>query len=119
VRDLVGHATGTATKMVTLVEGEMVYGGPSTPADWVCEDPVARLRELAERLGDALPGTDFDAPRPSPLGEAPLHQGPDRCIRWAARSTAPRRRTDSATRAVACSKRISIATVFGERPTFG
>jgi uncharacterized protein (TIGR03086 family) len=74
LRDLVGHATGTAAKMVTLIEGGEVWGGPSQPADWLCEDPLARLRELAAQLAGALPGTDFDAMRPSPLGDAPLHR---------------------------------------------
>jgi uncharacterized protein (TIGR03086 family) len=74
MRDLVSHATGTATKMVTLIEGGEVWAGPSAPADWVDENPVARLREQAARLRDVLPGTDFDALRPSPMGEAPLHR---------------------------------------------
>jgi uncharacterized protein (TIGR03086 family) len=74
LRDLVGHATGTAAKMVTLIEGGQVSAGPSRPADGICEDPAARLRELAARLRDVLPGADLNATRPSPLGEAPLHR---------------------------------------------
>lgn len=73
IRDLVGHATGSATKIVTLVEDGEVWGR-SEPADWVCEDPVARLGELAARLRDALPGADLGAPRTSPQGEVPLHR---------------------------------------------
>ncbi len=73
VRDLVGHATGSAAKIVTLVEGGEVWGR-SEPADWICEDPAARLREMAARLQDALPGADLDAPRPSPEGEVPLYR---------------------------------------------
>jgi uncharacterized protein (TIGR03086 family) len=74
LRDLVGHATGSAAKIVTLVEDGEVWGRPSQPADWVCEDPAARLRELAARLQDALPAADLDAMRASPEGEVPLHR---------------------------------------------
>ncbi|WP_031469384.1 TIGR03086 family metal-binding protein [Sciscionella sediminilitoris] len=74
VRELVGHATGSATKVVTLVEGGQLWNGPSEPADWICADPAARLRELADRLRDALPHAELDAPRPSPGGEVPLHR---------------------------------------------
>ncbi|ORV89298.1 hypothetical protein AWC11_13920 [Mycobacterium interjectum] len=74
VRDLVGHATGSAAKIVTLVEGGELWDRPSQPADWVCEDPAARLRELAARLTGALPGADMHAMRPSPQGEVPLHR---------------------------------------------
>lgn len=73
VRDLVGHATGSAAKIVTLVEGREIWGR-SEPVDWVSEDPAARLRELAARLRDALPGAHLDAPRTSPEGEVPLHR---------------------------------------------
>jgi uncharacterized protein (TIGR03086 family) len=73
VRDLVGHATGSAAKMVTLVENGELWG-PSEPADWVSAEPVARLHELAARLRDALPGADLDAPRVSPEGEVPLRR---------------------------------------------
>lgn len=60
LRDLVGHATGSA--------------GPSQPADWIADDPAARLTELTGRLRAALPGADFDAPRPSPGGEVLVGQ---------------------------------------------
>ena len=74
LRDLVGHATGSAAKIVTLVEDGKVWGSPSKPADWVCDNPAARLRELAARLQEALPGADLDAMRVSPEGEVPLHR---------------------------------------------
>ncbi|HEX7322167.1 MAG TPA: TIGR03086 family metal-binding protein [Mycobacterium sp.] len=74
VRDLVGHVTGSAAKIVTLVEGGEVWSGPSQPADWQNEDPVAPLRELAARLQDALPRADLGALRPSPEGEVPLRR---------------------------------------------
>ena len=74
LRDLVGHATGSAAKIVTLVEDGEVWAGPSQPADWVCEDPAARLRGLAARLQDALPGANLNAMRASPEGEVPLHR---------------------------------------------
>ncbi|MCV7260700.1 TIGR03086 family metal-binding protein [Mycobacterium shimoidei] len=74
IRDLVGHVTGSATKVVTLVEGGEISQQPSKPDDWKCEDPAARLRELAGRLRDVLPGADLDAMRPSPQGETPLHR---------------------------------------------
>lgn len=74
VRELVGHATGSAAKVATLVEGGEVWRGPSEPADWVCDDPAARLRELASRLRDALPAADLDSPRASPEGEVALRR---------------------------------------------
>jgi uncharacterized protein (TIGR03086 family) len=74
VRDLVGHVTGSAAKIVTLVEGGDVWKRPSQPANWKCEDPAARLRELAARLQDALPSADMNAMRPSPQGEVPLRR---------------------------------------------
>ena len=74
LRDLVGHATGSAAKVVTLLEDGEVWGGPSRPADWVCGDPAAGLRELAARLQDALPAADLNAMRASPEGEVPLHR---------------------------------------------
>ena len=74
LRDLVGHATGSAAKIVTLVEDGEIWVRPSQPADWVCDDPAARLRELAARLQGALPAADMDGMRVSPEGEAPLHR---------------------------------------------
>lgn len=74
MRELVGHATGSAAKIVALVEDGKVWEGPSQPADWICENPVARLHELAARLRDALPGADMHGMRPSPQGEVPLHR---------------------------------------------
>jgi uncharacterized protein (TIGR03086 family) len=74
VRDLVGHVTGSATKIATLLEDGELWNTPSEPADWVCEDPAAKLREIAERIRRALPGADLEAPRPSPAGEVPLRQ---------------------------------------------
>ena len=74
LRDLVGHATGSAAKIVTLAEDGEVWAGPSQPADWACDDPAARLRELAARLQDALAGADLDAPRTSPEGQVALRR---------------------------------------------
>jgi uncharacterized protein (TIGR03086 family) len=72
--DLVGHATGSAAKIVTLVEDGKVWDGPSRPADWVCDNPAERLRELGARLRGALPSADLDAMRKSPEGEVPLRR---------------------------------------------
>ncbi len=58
VRDVVGHATGSAAKIVTLIEDGEVWSR-SEPAHWVCEDPAAWLRDLAARLRDALPSADL------------------------------------------------------------
>jgi uncharacterized protein (TIGR03086 family) len=69
VQDLVDHTTGSAAKIVTLVEGGDAEQPPAEP-----DDRVTRLRELAARLHDALAGADLDAMRPSPEGEVPLHQ---------------------------------------------
>ncbi len=74
VRDLVAHATGSAAKVVALVEDQQIWSGPSRPSDWVCEDPAARLREFAARLRAALPAADLDAARTSPEGEVPLRR---------------------------------------------
>ncbi len=74
IRDLVGHVTGSAAKVVTLVEGGEVWQRPSEPDDWKCEDPAARLCDLADRLRDALPGAEMAAMRPSPQGEVPLQR---------------------------------------------
>lgn len=74
VRELVGHVTGSAAKVVTLMEDGQIWDRPSQPSDWVCDDPPARLRELATRLQDALPGADLDAMRASPQGQVPLRR---------------------------------------------
>jgi uncharacterized protein (TIGR03086 family) len=74
VRELIGHATGSAAKIVALVADQPLWAGPSKPQDWVCEDPAAKLRELATRLEEALPAADFDAMRTSPQGEVPLRR---------------------------------------------
>jgi uncharacterized protein (TIGR03086 family) len=74
IRDLVGHVTGSAAKIVALVEGGEIWQKPSEPDDWKSEDPAARLRELAGRLHDGLPSAQMDAMRPSPQGEIPLHR---------------------------------------------
>ncbi len=74
IRDLVAHTTGSAAKVVALVEGGEIWQKPSEPDDWKCEDPAARLRELAVRLHDALPSADLDGMRPSPQGEVPLRR---------------------------------------------
>ncbi|BBZ43430.1 TIGR03086 family metal-binding protein [Mycobacterium parmense] len=74
MRDLVGHVTGSAAKIVTLVEDGEVWLRPSEPAEWFCDDPAGRLRELAARLQDALPGADLDGMRVSPEGQVPLRR---------------------------------------------
>ena len=63
IRDLVAHTTGTAAKIVTLVEGGEVWEGPSEPDDWKSDDPAGQLRELAARLHGALVKADLDALR--------------------------------------------------------
>ena len=99
IRDLVGHVTGSAAKIVTLVEGGEIWQAPSQPDDWKGEDPAARLRELAARLQDALPGADMDA---GGVG-AGRHAAPARWVR--AGATFTRRRhaecsTDGLSRAL-------------------
>lgn len=74
LRDLVGHATGSAAKVIALIEGSEVSTAPSQPADWADPDPVPRLRALAARLREVLPGADLDALRTSPHGEVPLRR---------------------------------------------
>jgi uncharacterized protein (TIGR03086 family) len=59
----VAHSTGSAAKIVTLVEGGQVEQGPADPDDWRSENPAAQLRELAGRLHDALATADLDALR--------------------------------------------------------
>jgi uncharacterized protein (TIGR03086 family) len=73
IRELVGHATGSAAKIVALVEDGEVWGR-SEPADWMSDDPAARLREMAARLQAALPIADLDVTRASPQGEVPLRR---------------------------------------------
>jgi uncharacterized protein (TIGR03086 family) len=63
IRDLVAHSTGSAAKIVTLVEGGQVEQEPADPNDWRSENPAAQLRELAGRLHDALASADLAALR--------------------------------------------------------
>jgi uncharacterized protein (TIGR03086 family) len=63
IRDLVAHTTGTAAKIVALVEGGKAWEGPSEPDDWKSDDPAAQVRDLAARLHDALGKADLDALR--------------------------------------------------------
>jgi uncharacterized protein (TIGR03086 family) len=73
IPDLVAHVTGSAAKIVALVEG--VDGQePSQPDVGEYDDRAARLRELAGELQDALADADLDATRPSPQGDVPLQQ---------------------------------------------
>lgn len=72
--EVVGHATGSAAKIVALVEGGELWAGPSQPADWICEDPAGRLREFTARLDEALPGADWDALVTAPDGEVPVRR---------------------------------------------
>ena len=74
LRELVGHATGSAAKIAALLEGGEIWQGPSQPADWTTAEPTARLRELSECIRAALPDADFDALRPSPGGQVPLRR---------------------------------------------
>ena len=74
VRDLVAHATGSATKIVMLVEGGELWDGPSKPSDWTYDDPEAQLGTLGVRLRDALSTADLDTVRASPEGEVPVRR---------------------------------------------
>jgi uncharacterized protein (TIGR03086 family) len=65
IRDLVAHTTGTAAKIVTLVEGGEVSPAPSEPDDWKSDDPAGQLHQIAARLNDALATADLDALRPA------------------------------------------------------
>jgi uncharacterized protein (TIGR03086 family) len=73
IPDLVAHVTGSAAKIVALVEGEDGQE-PSQPDVGEYEDRTTRLRELADALQDALADADLDATRPSPHGDVPLQQ---------------------------------------------
>lgn len=74
LRELVGHATGSAAKVIALIEDAEVSPAPARPADWIDPDPVARLRALAARLREVLPAADLEEPRSSPQGEVPLRR---------------------------------------------
>ena len=74
IRELVGHATGSAAKIVALLEGAEIWRGPSQPEDWITAEPEAALRELSDKMRAAIPGADFAALRPSPGGEVPLRR---------------------------------------------
>ena len=74
VRELVAHATGSATRIVVLAEDGELWDGPSQPSDWMYDSPVDQLSALGIRLRDALPTADLDAPRKSPQGEVPLRR---------------------------------------------
>lgn len=74
VRDLVGHATGSAAKIVTLLEGGKLWEHPSQPSDWLRDEPVQYLRELAAQLHNAAPAAELDAIRASPQGDVPLRR---------------------------------------------
>ena len=73
IPELVAHVTGSAAKLVTLVEGGDGQE-PSQPDDLEYADRATQLRELADGLQDALASADLDATRPSPQGEVPLHE---------------------------------------------
>lgn len=74
VRELVAHATGSATRIIVLAEDGELWDGPSAPSDWMYGNPADQLSALAIRLRDALPTADLDAPRKSPQGEVPLRR---------------------------------------------
>ncbi len=74
IRELVAHATGSATRVVVLAEDGELWDGPSEPADWMYDSPADQLSALGIRLRDALPAADLDAPRKSPQGEVPLRR---------------------------------------------
>jgi len=74
VRELVAHATGSATRIIVLAEDGELWDGPSQPSDWTYDTPVDQLSALGIRLRDALPTADLDAPRKSPQGEVPLRR---------------------------------------------
>ena len=57
MRDLVGHVTGNAAKIVTLVEGGEIWKAPSQPADWESEEQTKRNRKVSSLLLDVYPGS--------------------------------------------------------------
>jgi uncharacterized protein (TIGR03086 family) len=71
IPDLVAHVTGSAAKLVALVEGGQESSEPDAGE---YEDRATRLRELAGELQGALADADLDATRPSPQGDVPLQQ---------------------------------------------
>jgi uncharacterized protein (TIGR03086 family) len=73
IPELVAHVTGSAAKLVTLVEGGDGRE-PSQPDELEYADRAAQLRELADGLQDALADADLNATRSSPQGEVPLHE---------------------------------------------
>lgn len=73
IPDLVAHVTGSAAKIVALVEG--VDGQePSQPDVGEYAERATRLRGLADELQNALAGADMKAIQPSPHGDVPLQQ---------------------------------------------
>lgn len=74
LRELVAHATGSATRIIVLAEDGELWDGPSEPSDWTYDNPAAQLSALGVRLREALPAADLDAPRKSPQGEVPLRR---------------------------------------------
>ncbi|BBX86799.1 TIGR03086 family metal-binding protein [Mycolicibacterium aubagnense] len=74
LRELVAHGTGSATRVIVLVEDGELWDRPSQPSDWMYDDPAEQLRALGVRLRHALPTADLDAPRKSPQGEVPLRR---------------------------------------------
>jgi uncharacterized protein (TIGR03086 family) len=73
IPDLVVHVTGSAAKIVALVEGGDGQE-PLQPDVGEYADRATRLRELADELQNALADADLDATRPSPQGDVPLQQ---------------------------------------------
>ena len=63
LRELVAHATGSATRIIVLAEDGELWDGPSEPSDWMYDNPADQLSALGIRLRDALPTADLDAPR--------------------------------------------------------
>ena len=74
LRELVAHATGSATRIIVLAEDGELWDGPSQPSDWTYDSPADQLGALGIRLHEALPTADLDSPRKSPQGEVPLRR---------------------------------------------